>query len=102
MSQEVHDTSLLGPRATLPYSLPTPPDVLTHCPAAHKSLQTPRGPATTCHYKPPANYNDDSERCSLPSVDSAPELNESTPVVLNEPLHSTDVDESSECPTLAA
>ena len=80
--QVIHDTSLLVPRATLPYSSPTPPDVSTHNPAAHKSLQTPQGPAKTCHYKPPANY-DDSEPCYVPLVDSAPELNESSPVVLN-------------------
>ena len=89
--QVVHDTSLLGPRATLPYSSPTPPDVLTHSPAAHKTLQNPLGPATT-YYKSPANYDDNSEPCSVPSVDSAPELNKSPPAVFNEPLHSTDVD----------
>ena len=98
--QVVHDTSLFGLRASLPYPLPTPPDVSTHSPAAHKSLQDPRGPATTCHYKPPANHDDDSEPCSVPSVDSSPELNESPPVVLNELLHLTDVDGPSECPTL--
>ena len=69
-------------------------------PAAHKILQTARGPSKTRHYKPPANYDDDVEQCSVPSVDSATELYESSPVVPNEPLHSTDVDGPSECRSL--
>ena len=100
ISQVVHDTSLYDPRATLLYPSPTPPDVSTHSPAAQRSLQTPRGFATTCHYKPFTNYNDDSELCSVPSVVSAPELNKNLSVFLDKPLHSTNVDGPSECPNL--
>ena len=94
--QVVHDTSLFGPRATLPYPLSIPPDVSTRSPSAHKSLQTPRGPATSHYFKLPANYDHDSEPCSVPLVNSAPEVNESPPVVPNKLLHSTDVDGPSE------
>ena len=101
-SHKVHDALLFGLRATLSYPSPTSSDVSTRSPAARKSLQTPQGPFTTHHYKPPAIYNGGSEPCSTPSVDSASELNESPPVVPNEPLQSTDVDAPSECPLYAA
>ena len=68
----------------MPYPLPPPPNVSTRNPVAHKSLKNPRS-VTTRHYQPPANFDDDSELSPSLQVDSAPELNESLPVVPNEP-----------------
>ena len=83
--QAVHNISLFGPRATLPYPSPNPPDASTRSQAAHKSLQIPRGPTTTRHHnKPPTNYDNNSEPCSVPSVDSAPDL---TKVLLSFPMN---------------
>ena len=73
---------------------------LTRVCIAPKAPEQPSAAKHQLSLSAPANYDIDSESCFVPSVDSASKHKKWPLVVLNEPLHSTDVDGSSKCSTL--